>query len=322
MRLTTPVNYRIFDIIDASLNKFQELKKLTFEPSFFIKHTLSAYWESSISARLTNDFGDFDQLYYGFILNNYRNIQRYDSPLPQHFRQSYTTGLAYRDAPKSIFASGSYSYSNSKNNLLYSNEIGENGAVLLESTLQDNYSNNHNLNLEGSKYLNDLNTTLNLTSNLRYSSREQLLNSNLADVKNRALSLGAGLESEITDWLSASYSADFSFLETKLENRNFQEIKTQQHELGLFFYLNEQQYFSLDSEYYFNNISKENRNNYFLNLSYQYTFTKPKVDLEAKWNNILDTNEFVRVSNSTYSYIEHTYQLRPSQLLVSLKFSF
>ena len=322
LRLTTPFNYRSFNISDTNLDASQELQKFTFEPGFFVKYKISAFWESSISANLKNEFGDSQQVYYGFILKNYRNIQRYNSPLPEQFSQNYTGRLAYRDALKSIFASGSYSYSRTKNNLLYSNEIGENGATLFESIDQDNFSNSHNLSLEGSKYFNTLNTTLNISSGLRLSSREQLLNNNLTDVNNRTFSIGLGFESEVTDWLSASYNADFRFLQTEFEDRNFQEIKTQQHELSLFFYINEQQYFSLDSEYYFNNISAENRNNYFLNLSYQYTFQKPKIDLEVKWNNILNTDEFVRVYNSDYSYIESTYQLRPSQILASIKFSF
>ena len=322
LRLTTPLNYRIFDIGDKSLAETQELERITFEPSLFVRHKISAYWESSISAGLSNNFGDLDQLYYGFILTNYRNIQRYNAPLPEQFSQNYSLRLAYRDALKSIFANASYSYSNSKNNLLYSNEIGENGTTIFESISRDNYSFTNSLNLEASKYLNDLKTTISLSSNLRLSNREQLLNRTLADVKNRSLSLGTKVESEITEWLSASYLSDFSFLRTEFETRDFQEIKTQQHELDLFFYINEQQYFSLDSEYYFNNISEENRNNYFLNLSYQYTFKNPKIDLEAKWSNILNTDEFVRVYNSEYSYVQSTYRLRPSQLLVSLKFSF
>jgi len=130
------------------------------------------------------------------------------------------------------------------------------------------------------------------------------------------------VESEITDWLSTSYAGEIQFLQTEFGNRNFQEIVTQQHELGLFFYLNASQYINLDSEYYFNNISETNQHNYFLNLSYQYTFKEPKIDLEAKWSNILDTDEFVRVYNSEFSYIQSTYQLRPSQLLLSVKFSF
>jgi len=82
------------------------------------------------------------------------------------------------------------------------------------------------------------------------------------------------------------------------------------------------QYFSVNSEYYYNNISEDNQNNYFLNFNYQYTFEDLGIDLNASWNNALNTNEFVRVSNTDFSYVQSTYRLRPSQFLLSLKFLF
>lgn len=152
--------------------------------------------------------------------------------------------------------------------------------------------------------------------------REQLLNNTLAEVNNQNLNLSLGLESEVTDWLSTSYDGNFSFLQMELEGRDFDKIRSQQHLLDLSFFPADNQYFSIESEYYYNNISPENRNSYFLNLGYQYTFEKRKIDLAATWNNALGTDEFVKVSSNEFSYVQSTYRLRPSQLLVSLKFTF
>mgnify|MGYP003116119808 CR=1 FL=1 len=322
IRLTTPVNFRSFDIEDAALNEDQNLNRITFEPNFYIRNKFSAFWETSISANLSNDFGDMNQVYYGFLLNNYRNLQRYNSPLPENFSQNYSWQLRFRNPLKSLFANFSYSFIRTKRNLLYSNQIGQNAATIFEAVEQDNYANSHRLNLKGSKYFSKLNTTLSLGSSYSISNREQLLNGKLADVENENLGFNVDLESEVTDWLSASYTGNFSFLQTRFEARNFDEIRTQQNELNLFFYVADNQYFSVDSEYYFNNISDENRNNYFLNLNYQYTFEDTGIDLEASWNNLLNTDEFVRVSNTDFAYVQSTYRLRPSQVLVSLKFSF
>jgi hypothetical protein len=292
------------------------------EPNFYIRNKFSAFWETSISANLSNDFGDMSQIYYGFILNNYRNLQRYNSPLPENFSQNYSWQLRFRNPLKSLFANLSYSFSRTKRNLLYSNQIGQNAATIFEAVEQENYADFHRLNIKGSKYFSKLNTTLSLGGNYSISNREQLLNGNLADVENENLGFNVDLESEITDWLSASYTGNFSFLQTLFEARDFEEIRTQQHQLDLYFYLAENQYFSVDSEYYFNNISEENRNNYFLNFNYQYTFPGSGIDLEASWNNVLNTDEFVRVSNTDFAYVQSTYRLRPSQVLMSVKFSF
>ena len=322
IRLTTPLNYRSFAIENATLNEAQDLNRLTFEPNFYIRNKLSAFWETSITANLSNNFGDMNQIYYGFILNNYRNLQRYNSPLPENFSQNYSWQLRFRNPLKSLFAHFSYSFGRTKRNLLYSNQISQNAATVFEAVAQENYADSHRLKIEGSKYFSKLNTTLSLGSNYTISNREQLLNGNPADVENENLGFNLDLESEVTDWLSTSYTGNFSFLQTRFEARNFDEIRTQQHELDLFFYVADNQYFSVDSEYYFNNISEENRSNYFLNVNYQYTFNDSGIDLEASWNNVLNTDEFVRVSNTDFAYVQSTYRLRPSQFLVSLKFSF
>jgi hypothetical protein len=322
VRLTTPINLRSFDIQDTSLEENQNLSQVTFEPNFYVRNKISAFWETSISANLSNDFGDMQQLYYGFIFNNYRNLQRYNSPLPENFSQNYSWRLRFRNPLKSLFANLSYSYNRTKRNLLYSNEIGLTAATIFEAIEQDNFSNSHRINAKASKYFRKLKTTLSLGSNFTISNREQILNGNLADVENQNMGFDLGLESEVTDWLSTSYSGNYSLLQTRFEARNFEEIQTQQHELNLFLYLADNQYFSLNSEYYYNNISEDNQENYFLNFNYQYTFEELGIDLNASWNNVLNTDEFVRVSNTDFSYVQSTYQLRPSQFLVSLKFLF
>ncbi|MGY5847955.1 carboxypeptidase-like regulatory domain-containing protein [Salegentibacter sp. HM20] len=321
-RLNTPVNYRSFNIEDPTLNENQQLNRLTFEPDIYIRNKLSAFWETSVSAGVSNEFGEINRMYYGFILNNYRSLQRYNSPLPEDLSQNYSWRLTYRNPLTSFFANTSYSHNRTRRNLLYSNLIGNNAATVLEAVEKENYSFSHNWNIKASKYFSKLNTTLSLGATFSIFEREQLLNQNLAEVYNENLSLDLDLESELTDWLSASYSGNLSFLQTSIEQRNIDAIKTQQHSLDLFFYVAENQYFSLNSEYYFNNISALNRNNYFMNLNYQYTFKDSGIDLEASWNNILNTDEFVRVANNEFAYIQSTYRLRPSQILVSLKFSF
>lgn len=322
IRLITPLNYRSFEIEDDFPVNARELNRLTFEPNLFIRKRISAYWESNISANLSNYFQDFRSMHNGFILSNYRTIQRYNSPLPESFSQSYSGRLAYRNPLKAVFANTSYSYSVTENNLLYSNFVGEGGAILFEAFERDNTSFSHNLRIEGSKYYNKIKTTLKLSSAYTLMKREQFLNNNLAEVNNQNLSFRFGLESEVTDWLSTSYNSNFSFLQTSVEGRDFNEIKNQQHLLNFSFFPADNQFFSIKSEYYSNNISPENRNSYFLNLGYQYTFEEKKIDLAATWNNALGTDEFLNVSSNEFAYVQHTYRLRPSQLLVSLKFSF
>ena len=58
-----------------------------------------------------------------------------------------------------------------------------------------------------------------------------------------------------------------------------------------------------------------------MNLGYQFTFKKPKMDLNISWRNILDTDQYINVNNNQYYNIISRCRLRPSQMLASLKFT-
>lgn len=321
IRLLTPVNYRNITLEEAFLGEARDLGRLTLEPNLYVKKKISAYWEGSASASLSNDFRDFRNMYQGFVLSSYRNIQRYNSPLPESFTQSYNGRLAYRNPLNSIFANASYIYAVTENNLLYSNVVGEGGTLLMEAIERKNTSTSHRLSAEASKYFNKLHSTFDIGASYSVTAREQLLNNAPTEVNSRILGLDLSVESEVTDWLSASYNGNFSFLQTALEGRDFEEIGNQRHLLDLSVFPADNQYFSLETEYYYNNLSQQNRNSYFLNLGYQYTFEERNIDLSASWNNVLGTDEFVNVSSNEFSYVQSTYRLRPSQVLLSLKFT-
>tara|TARA_B110000238_G_scaffold200204_1_gene249542 strand:- start:17 stop:2662 length:2646 start_codon:yes stop_codon:yes gene_type:complete len=323
IELETPLNLQTFKRIDNSLNKKQNLNKLTFEPRLSIKKDLNAFWNTTFSASLKNSFGDINQLYYGYLLNNYRNIQKYETPILESLRKNVTFGISYRNPIKSIFINGFYSYGKSNQNLLFGNSINDNGTTSFGFFEQDNNSNTHNINLRGSKYFSRLKTTLTATTNASLENKEQLLNGVITDITTKNIQLKGELDTEITEWMSVEYKNKVSISNTKFESQqSFDNIITQEHLLNFNFYPTSNQYIGFNAEYYKNNFSNQNQENYFLNLNYRYTFKESRIDLELNWNNILNTKEFTTVFNDAFSYTQSTFRLRPRQILMSMKFNF
>ncbi|WP_282017349.1 carboxypeptidase-like regulatory domain-containing protein [Salegentibacter mishustinae] len=320
LRLSTPLEFKSFHLEDDNFEDSRNLDRLVFEPNFYVKKKISAFWEANTSAGLSYNFGEIQQLYYGFLLKGYRNLNRYNAPISEEQKQNYSGGLRYRNPLNQLFLNASYSFAYSENNLLYSSNIGENGTTILEAVARNNSFDNHSFKAGGSKYFRKLKTTLKLNASYNLSNRQQLLNNTLAEVNSQNLNLRGSVEADISSWLIANYSGNFSTYTSGFEGNNFQKIETHQHIIELYFYPKDNQYLSLSGEYYGNSLS-ENEDNYFVNLGYQFTFKKPKMDLNLSWRNILNTETFINAYNNQYYYVQSSYQLRPSQVLATLKFS-
>lgn len=320
VRLSTPLEFKSFQLEDKNFEETKDLDRLVFEPYFYAKKKLSAFWEANASAGLRYDFGKLQQLYYGYLMNGYRNLNRYNAPISEETRQNYSGGLSYRNPLKQLFINVTYSYAYSENNLLYSSNIDENGTTILEAVAGDNSFDNHSFRGGGSQYFRKIKTTLKLNASYDLSKRQQLLNNILAEVNTQSLNLRGSVDADISNWLIASYSGNFSFYTSGFEDSNFQQIETQQHTLALYFYPKDNQYLNVSGEYYGNSLS-ENGDNYFVNLGYQFIFEKPKMDLNISWRNILNTDSFSNAYNNQYYYVQSSYRLRPSQVLATLKFT-
>ncbi|RXG13298.1 carboxypeptidase-like protein [Leeuwenhoekiella aestuarii] len=321
LSLSTPLEFKSFRLEDENFEEQRGLDRLVFEPYFYVKKKLSAFWDANASAGLSYDFGKLQQLYYGFLLNGYRNLNRYNAPISEETQQNYSGGLNYRNPLKQLFLDASYSYNFTENNLLYSSNIGENGRTILEAVARDNSFDNHSFSAGGSKYFRKLKTTFKLNTSYNLLKRQQLLNNTMAEVKTRSFTLRGSVDAEISSWLIANYSGTSSTYTSGFGERDFQQIETQQHMIDLYFYPKENQYLSVSGEYYENSLS-ENGDNYFVNLGYQFTFSKPKMDLNINWQNILNTDAFTKAYNNQYYYVQSSYRLRPSQVLATLKFTF
>lgn len=323
IELETPLKIQTFKREDNILNRNQNINRLTFEPRLSIKKELNAFWKTTFSASLKNSFGDINQLHYGYILNNYRNIQQYKTPILESLRKNITFGISYRNPIKSLFINGFYSYGKSNQNLLFGNIINSDGTTSFGFFEQDNNNNTHNINLRGSKYFSELKTTLTVTTNASLDDKEQLLNGTITDITTKNIQLKGKLDTEITEWLNIEYKNKISVSNSQFENQQaFDNIITQEHLLNFNFYPTSNQYIGFDAEYYKNNFSNQNQENHFLNLNYRYTFKESRIDLELNWNNILDTKEFTNVFNDAFSYTQNTFRLRPRQILMSVKFNF
>lgn len=321
VELTTPVNYHTYVLEDQPLQESEELSRLTFEPRLSIIYDANAFWKLNTSASVSNQFGAINQLHYAYILQNYRNIQRINTPLPQTFNKTLIVGVSYRNPIKSLFWNIRYVQTQSENNLLYQTEIMDNGAMELQAIEQDNDRINQNLSTGLSKYFSKFNTNLSLNANFGQQNFQQILNDETSDIEIQNFGIGGKIDTDITDWFNMEYQVNWVFSNNRIQEHSNSTITRQNHLLDLNFYPYKNQYFTIKTEYIKNNLLSENTENFFTDIVYRYTWKEKNIDFELQASNLFNTETYRTINISEYSYVETNFRLRPRQVLFKVRFS-
>lgn len=321
LHLKTPLIARFLSSRGESLNAEQDIRRINFEPNLRAEHKLTPYLTAGLNGSIINTYGAVEQLFDNSILTNYRSLTSYDAQISEARTYVSRADIKYRNALKAVFARLAFSYSETKRNLIFRTVLNDAGRLTQESLLQDNKAFTERVSLNGSKYFSRLKTTLKLRSSFSRTQNERIFNGDLGRFTTIAQNYTLGVESETTTWLSLNFNSSYSSSRLDADELQFNTVENWENMLSLFFYLNEQQQISLDTEHY-NNNTFTNPNTVFMNLGYQYTINQHKVDIGLTWNNIFNEENFVSNYNDAFFSTETTYRVRPSQILVDVRFSF
>lgn len=319
--LRTPFYLRYFRTNNSTTVPDKSIRRLNFEPNLSVTKRLSPYWEAQIRADIKNRYGEIDNLFGSYILENYLSLLRYNSKLSEQSSYASSLNIRYRNTLKALFASVSLSHTKNDNNLLYKNTIADDGALIIESIEIDNKATTQSLNFNASKYFSKMKATMTANARFSFSEYPQIVNNVAASFRNAVQTYDLNIDSEITKWLSVNGSSSFMTSKLRSINNQSNKLKNWSNSIKTFIYLNDSEFFNIDAEHYYNQIGTSTNNNYFLNMSYQWTLKKYKLDAKITWNNVFNTNNYVNVSNGEFFSNENIYVLRPSQLLLTFKFS-
>jgi hypothetical protein len=322
--LSVPVSYYDFRATDAPLGAGQRLRTVVAEPSLNLRRDLGPLWYVSANAGLSNGFGEIGQLNYAYILRDYRTLQRNDAPLPRTQTQRYSGGFYFKNPLKSRFFHASYSFSNSLNNRLYSSQVDASGAVTAVALDQDSRALTHSLNTSASQFISPWKTNLSLQASASQRQQPQVLNGQLAQTRTQSATVGLKMSVSVFDWGSLDYNATLTALRsTVADGPATAAARVQEHHASASVFPVGGHQLTLSGDYYDSRGPAPTVRAVFADLLYRYALpTKGrKVDLELRWSNIFDTRQYQYSFVSPFQLAQTTYQLRPAQVLASVRVS-
>ncbi len=313
-----PFSWQKVDLNDLEYGNKQGVSRFLFDPHLSVDYKTGGFWRMRFTWNYGNRLGDIDNVYYGFILLDYRNLSQNAAPISQTAGQNWGLYLSYRNPVISFFNSLSFTYSLSSNNLIYRNITNPDGTSVLQAFPFHNAVYTLGVHGQSSKYIPKIRSTVAFRADYRRSKGQSLMNDELFYTTTVLYNLKPGLNIRFTNWMNADYNLRASFIRTDIENEKKREIVLYQHRAELFFFPDKHQTVNVSSEYY----KSEDANNLFVNLLYDYQFTRRKVKLELKWSNIFNNKTYLSYRADAFTVWESTYLLRPSQFLVSVKFNY
>jgi len=320
--LNTPLNYYDFWVQDKPLQQQQTLQQITFKPRLSTSYEATTFWTLKSNLDRRNTFGDIDNLFCGYLLRNYRTIERRNAPLPTNVALNGSLSINYRNPIESVFGYITYSKTLTNNNLLYGTQLAANGAAESYALALPNESMTDMLMGQTSKYFLNLKIQVTLDGQLTLSKRPQIINGFMTTIRNQSRTFGLRLNGKVSKWADWEYRYKNLNFENRIDNRASQPIIQQQHQLNLGLYPAQNLYIGFKNEYYVNRFITQSNRTIFSDLVLRYTWAKRKIDFETVWNNIWNASQLSLISVNTFSYVESNYQLRPTQVIQRVRFSF
>ncbi|UAM98245.1 hypothetical protein K8354_18545 [Polaribacter litorisediminis] len=297
------------------------LSKLVFNPKISVSRDVGDFWNLSGTTFYENRFGNINEIFSGFIINDYRNINSFDAPIRTDKVTSYRFRVGYRNILKGLFMNGFYSNTNTISNLILDYDYGNNGSLTLKAIENENSKRNQIIGIRTSKFFSKINTTLKINLSAMSQKRPNFINNQLQLIENNQNTLETAIDYDYSSWLNIAVKNILLKSNSFSNDSKIQELTRNTISSEINIYPSDNHLFQLSYE----NIAFKNKTtsyNSFLDASYSYNFPKSKSTIEFCYDNILNTKNFNSQFISEIIQTETTFIMRPAQLLVSYKFTF
>ena len=314
-----PLSYNLLLIDDKLPDRQQTVNPILFNPSLTVRYTPNSYWNIRAIYGKYDNLGDIRNSYTGYIMRNYRSLNKYDAVLSDAVTHNFALQFAYRNPLKALFFNTNLMYEHFASNLMY--DLSYTGILQIQKTiLQPTTANTYGIGGSISKGLYVLNSTVSLSANCYTMSAAQMSQGQLIDFNYNGYWIKPTIESKIASWGSLSFNSLWNNGKMTIEKNSADNptIRSLSDYLTIYIFPLDNWNAGLNVEHYYNNAVSGENNNFFADINLKYK-TK-KVEIAAKWANIFNTRKHITASYNGTSEFVHIYEIRPSQILVTVKF--
>ena len=293
---------------------------LLFFPSLSVNWTITRDLWFNAGANYSKTVGDPGGIYSGYIMSNYRAFQRsYVEQLSETKNYGANVGLRYRSAIRALFANLGFNYRRTHDNQIYGYNY-EGATSVVQAVNQPTTASNYSVSGEASKGFDFLRSTIRVFGSYSLSESERLISQSLYQYHAQGLSFGGSLSFSPFEWIGIVYSSGFAQSRSYTEGRREQAttVRSNTQRLSMSVYPTKTITLTLAAEDNYNNLTDKNRHAWFGDATAKLKLKH--IDLELQLNNLFDQRQYTRVNYSGLDIYTNTSQLRPRNIIGTVRF--
>ena len=321
--LTLPLTLQQINYSDSTYALNKNLTRLYFNPQFRAKYQVGAEDYVNLLYSYSNQIGNIENVYPGYILTDYRTLYANNAGLTEQQIQQAGGGFSYRKALTLFFWSINALYTRTEANNIASSVITNNiqeGIVLPFANSTDSWI------LKGtiSKYSFALRTTFSGAITWQNTSSVQIQNNALLPFNTTSEIVNVNADTKVTDDVNFSYKATLTQTgsHSPVEASAFQvDQLTQQASLN--YEPADYVQFNLSGEHYFTyQQGNPDLKYFFADASVKFRVIKWKTDLELTAVNFLNVKTYNALYLSANTLTASSYSLPGRIVLLKVMFNF
>jgi len=317
-----PISMYSLSVSDKMLLQSQQKDVLAFDPTVSVSYDVNNYWQLAMGGAYSNSFQDYDRIFYGYLLQNYRTLMQNNFPIAQNKTVSLNNGIYYRHALKSIFFNLSGRYSATERPYVLEPVINPNGTQQVKANLLNNKITNYSIRGDFSKYASRIKTTFGFDMEYAVNLGNQILQGRLVKSTNKAYRPGLKANIRLSDFWSVDYRTKGEFSKNQLDNRSGESVLSISQLLKLNFFPNKFNFIGITAEHYYNEFATTTNHIFYADVTWRYSLKKQRIDLEAGVTNIFNQQQYITATFTDFYFFKSGFQIRPRQVLASIKWLF
>jgi hypothetical protein len=313
-----PFAFQNVRVVNAFNSEPYTRSKFYFQPSGNLTYAFANNWELNTGYGFNVNSSGLSSLYTGYILSDYRTLNRYDTRIFDTFGNGGSTSVSYKDILSMLFYGGGVSYNHYHSDATYGQTMN---GILTITQLNEipNSGNSFSANGRFSKGFDWKALLISANASAGKSTGQQLRQNVSLDYQNRWVNADASINMKLAQWLSLEYKATGGCSQSTVSTgEKLPVIQSFNQRAVADVYVSYDLSLNAVYEYYYNSALQGDKSFALADAGMTYTLNGIRFSLD--WTNILNVSKFISASNDGLNSYYSEYYIRPSAVMLKVRF--